>query len=534
LPSGRLFYCHDTEDPFLFDPSINDTVSVSGDIITQGCVGPTLLYDGRLIFLGGTDQQVYGPGIRKVKTYNPFSDSWNPEPDLLENRWYPSIAQLPNGRLLVIGGGGLDNPTRVNSSEIYNPYTLNVESVDSIQIGNEVSPLVLLYTGEVLMTHRPPQLFDSQTKQWRLAADFVQGNRMPNGDHSDHELVLLPENDGRVVAIGNISFTGNPGNMVEIYDPVNNVWSLGSNFSPVRSRAKTVLLPNKMILVAGGFKEETTDPAHTNQWGQLFLTDLYDPYTDSWRRLDNLNYAREYHCTTILVPDGRIIAVGGEGKPGNEPSLSILEAYQPSYLFRGPRPEISNLSSLQLARGERFTFDFHNAVSLTSVVLISTAAVTHFMNSGNNRYLELDFNQNRQQVNARIPSDSVKVPYGYYMLFAMVDDIPSAAQIIQVNRPANTTPTDPEIHERIHDFVIFPNPAANEIQLSFRHISSLSAPIRISLTDARGKLLQEEMINPNQGRAGIRFSLSGLADGIYFISVNMNGWATTRKILLNR
>ena len=86
-----------------------------------------------------------------------------------------------------------------------------------IAIGNEVSPVVLLYTGEVLMTHRPPQLFDPGNLAWRSTMDFVQGDRMPNGDHSDHELQLLP--DGRVAAIGYKTFNLSVGRMLEIYDP---------------------------------------------------------------------------------------------------------------------------------------------------------------------------------------------------------------------------------------------------------------------------------------------------------------------------
>ena len=60
------------------------------------------------------------------------------------------------------------------------------------------------------------------------------------------------------------------------------------------------------------FGHNTAPRASVNQWGYMKLTDLYDPASDSWRRLDDLNYFREYHALTILVPDGRVIAVGGE------------------------------------------------------------------------------------------------------------------------------------------------------------------------------------------------------------------------------
>lgn len=430
LPNGKIYYCHSSKDPFVFDPTINDTMSVAGDSVVQGCAAPLLLPNGKVIFVGGTDQEIYGPGTRKVKTYDYVTDTWEHLPNMLDYRWYPTMTRLTDGKLLIIGGGGLNNPVRTNSSEIYDPSTGVSYFVDTVQIKNELSPILMLYNGNVLMTHRPPQLFDASTEQWNACADFQQGNRMPNGDHADHELVLLPE--GNVVAVGYKSFTGTVGQFVEVYDPSADSWSVGANFSPVRSRPKTVLLPDKKILVMAGYKEESTDPTAVNTWGYMKLTDLYNPYQDSWRRLADMNYFREYHSLPVLVPDGRIIIVGGEGQPGNEPSFSVIEAFTPPYLFRGVRPKIENLAQTTFSRGSRISFDVTKTDSITSVILMSTPSISHFMNCGNNRFVELEFAQSNNSVTATIPLDSLQVLDGYYQLFAMVDDIPSKAEIIKV------------------------------------------------------------------------------------------------------
>lgn len=107
-------------------------------------------------------------------------------------------------------------------------------SAGDIALGNEVSPIVLLYSGEVLMTHRPPQLFDPDDLAWRSTMDFVQGNRMPNGDHSDHEIQLLP--DGRVAAIGYKTFDLPVGRMLEVYDPATETWAFGAEVVLARER----------------------------------------------------------------------------------------------------------------------------------------------------------------------------------------------------------------------------------------------------------------------------------------------------------
>ena len=149
----------------------------------------------------------------------------------IRDRWYPTISPLSNGQVIILGGGGLNNPARVKTSEIYDPKSGISKPTGQIAIGNEVSPIVPLLNGKTLMTHRPPQLFDPTTNQWELAADFVQSNRMSNGDHSDHELVLMP--DGDVFAFGYKPFNNIPGTFVEKYDVAANKWELKSSINPV-------------------------------------------------------------------------------------------------------------------------------------------------------------------------------------------------------------------------------------------------------------------------------------------------------------
>lgn len=520
MPDGKIFYCHDTEDPFYFDPKVDDTVSVTGSTAIQGCVGPILNNDGKVWFFGGTLQAVYGPGTKKVKTFAPQVPLWQMQSDMSDYRWYPTVSPLPDGNILVTGGGGLNNPVRVKTSEVYNLQTGGFIVTDTIAIGNEVSPILPLYNGKTLMTHRPPQLFDPVTNQWNLAADFVQGNRMSNGDHSDHELVLLP--NGNVVAIGYKPFQNPLGTFVEMYSPSLNQWSLKSSISPIRSRAKAVIMPDKRILVANGEKEDGNDSTPINQWGYMKRTDLYNPYSDTWRNTQDMNYFREYHAIITLVPDGRLIAVGGEGQPGNEPAQSIIEAYRPPYLFRGIRPEIRNLSTNSYARGSQVSFDVSKTDSITGVILLSNAVNTHFMNSSSNRFLELSFTQNSGNITAHLPTDSLLLHAGFYMLFVMVDDIPSTAQILHVENRTISIPTG--INENIlsEDVNVYPNPFNGLI-----HLSSATPIIKASITDIAGKeIVTASSINLENIDAPF------LQPGIYFLIYQMeNGKQGLKKLV---
>ena len=523
MPNGRIFYCHSTKDPFYFDPPINDTIPAIGDTSVLGCTGPVLMPNGLVVMAGGTLQDVYGPGCRRVKTFDYTNNVWALRDSLLDYRWYPTVTKLADNRLLIYGGGNLNNPQRTSSSELYDPVTWTTQWTDSLSIGNEVSPNVLLLNGKVLMTHRPPMLFDPVTMQWDSAGQFVQGPRMPNGDHADHELVQL--SGGDVMAIGYKSFNANLGTFVERYNHITDSWSLGSSISPIRSRAKTVLLPNEKIAVIGGYKEDLNDTTSVNQWGYMNLCDEYDPVTDSWRRLSRLNIQREYHCNAILVPDGRVIAVGGEGQPGNEPPFSYIEAFSPPYLFRGIRPLISNLSTNNFQRGASITFDIALTDSVTKVFLYSTQSVTHFMNTGNNRFVDLNFNQSGNTISITLPNDSLIIPDGFYMLFAMVDDIPSIAKIVSFVGSFTT-----DIHElqSSTNITIYPNPSYNTLTINNKSFGD--GIFSVDIVDITGKVLKEwKMLNKIE-----TIPINDLPIGSYLIRFKSEKYNEIKRIIVVR
>jgi len=526
LSTGKIFYCHDTKDPFYFDPYTNDTLSTNGDVFLQGCVGPVLLPEGEIFFAGGANLQFYGPGTRTVKRYNPVTSQWTRMDNMLGYRWYPTVAKLPDNRILLIGGGDQANPRRTRSSELYNPKTGVSTWTDSIQIGNEVSPIVLLNNGSVLMTHRPPQLFNPQTMQWTLAADFQQGNRMPNGDHADHELTLMP--DGKVVAIGFKTFNAPQyGNMVETYDPAANTWTLGAAHSPVRSRANTVLLPDENILVTGGERENHNDTNSVNAYKFMKLTESYNPVTDTWRRLADMNYHREYHSVPMLVADGRVIVAGGEGQPGNEPPFSVIEGFKPPYLFKGIRPSIEGFTPGDFRKGSTINFNVRYADSVTGIALISAACKTHFMNSGNNRFLKPGFVQTGNSISFTLPTDSVTMPDGLYMMFVLVDDIPSVGQFVTINDRGTVT-TLPSSSLSQPYINIYPNPAIDGATILPAVEKGGEYCYRI--TDATGSVVKSGSLTLNPG-APSTFSLGGISAGLYIISLTGEGKTYSSRFL---
>ncbi|MCA9288160.1 MAG: DUF1929 domain-containing protein [Phycisphaerales bacterium] len=435
LADGRILYCHDTITPKIFDPATGLSVSASSSALGQGCMNVTLLTDARALFVGG--QPDSNPGsfmnaVRFVKTYTPSTNSWVRHSDLLNptGRWYPGMVRLADGSVMAMGGGTAPSAARTATCERLNLATMTWSWTGSMLNPSEFTPSALLYTGEALITWSPPQLYDPATGQWRATGNFVQPTRgWP--DHSDHSLIVLA--DGRAVAVG-INRAGGPAYTVmsEFYNPATGTWSLGTSPALLREKPEVVPLPDGRVLVAAG-DTELTNPGVPHVRGVVKWTDLYDPVTGSWRRMADMLQFREYHAVTLLVPDGRVLTTGGTVIDfQNPPTSDEVEAFSPPYLFRGVRPQITNLSSTDLTRGGTVQAQVFPATRITSAVLMGAGATTHWVDAGVPRRLVLPVTQKGATVSATIPTVPNVVPAGYYILFLMVDDIPSSGRMVRV------------------------------------------------------------------------------------------------------
>ena len=431
---GKVFYCHDTMDPILFDPATGRKSFPAASPAPQGCMLARLLGDGRIVMVGGQspeDPGSFTDAVPWVKAYTPASDSWQwlPSMQLSAGRWYPGLARLSDGSLLVMGGGTRPSAARTATCERFDLVSQTWRYTGAMRNPCEFPPSALLYTGEVLATWWPPQLYNPATEAWRFTGGFVQPRReWPQ--HADHSLVVL--SDGRALAVGVRKGPDGNGVMGEVYDPAARTWSLTSNPGLVRQQPEVVQLPDGKVLAAAGETEDLPAPV-PDVLGVVKWCDLFDPVRNSWRRVADMNQFREYHAVTLLVPDGRVLTTGGTRiKFRVGPTSADIEAYEPPYLFRGVRPRITQISTSQPARGATVTLTIAPRTRLTRVVLVGTGAHTHWVDGGINRRLELPVTQTGATARVTLPADPNVLPLGHYMLFAMVDDIPSVARIINV------------------------------------------------------------------------------------------------------
>jgi hypothetical protein len=219
-----------------------------------------------------------------------------------------------------------------------------------------------------------------------------------------------------------------------------------------------VALPDGRVLVAGG-ETEVADPPVDDVLGIVTWSDLYDPELDTWRRVADMQHFREYHGVSLLLPDGRVAVTGGTRiKFAYGPTSADIEAYSPPYLFRGVRPEITSISTIAPGRGQEIELEIEPETAITSVVLMGTQSHTHWVDGGVPRQLVLPPTQVGSTVTVALPTDPDVLPLGHYLLFALVDDIPSEGVVIRIDESVTAGTPDPPVTGHLR-LTFRPNPS---------------------------------------------------------------------------
>ena len=123
--------------------------------------------------------------------------------------------------------------------------------------------------------------------------------------------------DGRVLVVGGFGDgTGSIGIAnAEIFDSTNNSWIPVPNMKYKRWYPTATTLSDGRILVTAGWQTSN----HTNAG----IPEIYDPSTNIWTQLNNANNPFETYPFIFVLPDGRIIHVGGSEYATNTDVLDL-------------------------------------------------------------------------------------------------------------------------------------------------------------------------------------------------------------------
>ncbi len=481
------------------------------------CGGQATLADGRVLLVGGNLEYPENGGIgagngfkggRWVMTFDPWTETWTRYADMPHGRWYPTLTELPDGRVLIVGGwdetGGLqgpggpgDAPTMVNDQdvEVFDPSTpaggqaTTVVSQlppngpgqpapwpDHRDVGLYPHMFVVPDTtalghggGKVLVAG--PGKYDSavidtddwvwtdvldrsvpDTGQARLSSGRSWGTAFlePSGPEGSTRVVLLggADSDAPAPGPGTAPAPLATAEVLDLDDP-DAGWQPDAelDLNVPRAHFNTVLLPDGTIFSNGGGYGRRYDTLYADP---VYRSELYTPGA-GWREVGDEADARSYHSTSVLLPDGRVASAGDDRDIAPE-HISLAgrtaQIWSPPYLFDGPRPEVT------FAPGAvGYDAPFRIAVDgtpsdITRVMLVRPAAVTHAVNMSQ-RAVSLEVTAQADGLTLRTPLNASVAPPGYYMLFALNSaGVPSVASWVKLDPaagPAPALPADPVV-----------------------------------------------------------------------------------------
>jgi hypothetical protein len=420
VSSGKVLWWRGGTQPlpilptYLWDP---DTLQHETSLPPTGhllCQGHSMLADGRVLAMGG-----FNPGADPpyANIFDPLTEVWTRVADMAYGRYYPTATTLSDGRVLV-SSGRISPGVYATIPEVYDARDDTWTSLPGAdQLLSEYPFNFLLPNGKVLTAghHEFVATLDLDTQTWE---PLPSGNAAPG--------------DGQSAAMyrpGQVLRTSDSDAFVEVID----MNAVAADWRPVepmnypRHHLNLVILADGTLLAMGGSIEGKYDPACAVHQPQI-----WSPMTETWTAVASAATPRMYHSFGILLPDGRVLAAGGDDVMGGQPNA---EVYSPPYLFKGPRPTIVEAPAAT-PYGEVFRVDTPDAASIASVAFVRPGATTHSFDE-EQRYVPLDFVAGAGFVDITTVGNPNVLPPGYYMLFLIDDDgVPSLGRFVLVGEDA--------------------------------------------------------------------------------------------------
>jgi hypothetical protein len=162
-----------------------------------------------------------------------------------------------------VAGGIGSSSDPLSSAELYDPATGSWSSTGSLNIARNTHTATLLPNGQVLVAgggnnaSNAAELYNPATGNWTNTGSLHSG-------HSGLTATLLPS--GNVLVAGGSTGNNVPTNTAELYDPPTGTWSPTASLGAARSSHAATLLASGQVLVAGGFSGS----------GLLSSAELYD------------------------------------------------------------------------------------------------------------------------------------------------------------------------------------------------------------------------------------------------------------------
>ena len=227
------------------------------------------LVNDKIYFVGGNN----GTDLSIAERYDPAIDQWVSISSLSVAKHGVATASLDE-KLFVIGGFNYENGANFKEVEVFNPSSSQWSSSSELPIATRLAAAITFHDKIYLIGGRHDN--NSRMNQVVEYSDSLSlwetKATMPTARNS---LKLVVYKD-KIWAIG--GFADSATQVVESYDPVNNVWSTEASLTTPRLSC-SAWVSNGYIFVAGGSSDGSD---------RLNTIEYYDPIGEEWKLFGNL------------------------------------------------------------------------------------------------------------------------------------------------------------------------------------------------------------------------------------------------------
>ena len=438
LPTGKVLQFDGWQNPEptqVWDPAANTFHNIvpASSIF---CSGNATMSDGRVLIAGGDGGGTTELGLPDTNIFDPATETWSRVADMNIPRWYPTLTELPDGRMVAISGNSANASTWADTPEVYDPssnaWTL-LSGVSTSQVHEDEYPFSYLLPNGKIYTMGPKEdvsfTLDVANKAWARVAGA-------SGRTLGSSVMYRP---GKILYTGGAASqtgTSNAYSGASTLDltAASPAWQPTSPMSSARFYHTLTNLADGTVLAVGG-----TATAPGNATTGVLGAEIWNPATGTWSPAGSMSAARNYHSTALLLPDATVLVSGGGHEDGlGDAGQYSAQIYSPAYLSNGPRPTISSAPAMA-ANSSQLTLATPDASSVSAVNLVSLGADTHQIDM-NQHFVPLAFTSAGGQLTVQTP-DTSTAPPGSYMLFIVNGSgVPSVASIVQLGQqPAAPT-----------------------------------------------------------------------------------------------
>ena len=387
------------------------------------CAGHAQMPNGNILIVGGTGAYPTATatwkGSRRVYEFDVTTERWIARTSLAHGRWYPSSVQAPSGHIWTFAG----NNENGNRNKQVERYTVSTGTVVQKPAWSLPKYPGLLWTAK-------DRVFYAGTRSEGAAGQPGLYNPGTGAVQPVNGITALDQRRGaatlfagdakiqRVLVVGGGWPATNATSYIDLR-PTTPKGVAGPNLSTAKAYVGAVNLPTdgSVFQTGGGTGRDT--PVYESS---IIRGNAVVPMAPN-------TVARTYHSSTLLLPDGRVLTMGGDDS-GDGFEMQV-EVFTPPYLYNGTRPVIA-AAPTSVAYTTTYTLPATASdATLASAWMIRPSSTTHAVDP-NQRAVRLTTSTIAGGLRFTTPNKFVLQP-GYYMLF--VNDSlgrPSVARWIKI------------------------------------------------------------------------------------------------------